>query len=433
MNTTVEVFLWKKRIGILHQDINEKYATFEYDEDFLRSNIQVSPIKMKLSNLVFQFPELTEAPFYGLPGLVADSLPDTFGNKLIENWLASQGKSIDEFTAIDRLCYIGERGMGALEYKPASKDFKNIEEEINVSKMVEFASDILSKKETIILDANEKLTYSQLIQVGTSAGGARAKALIAWNKKTNEIRSGQIKLNEDFDYWLMKFDNVSKNGDYGLEDGPQYTLIEYAYYLMAKDARINMSECELYRNGNSNHFLTKRFDRNKGQKIHMLSLGAIAHINYNKPGECSYELASRYMMEIGLTAEEIEQFYRRMVFNVLAANQDDHVKNIAFLMDREGKWFLSPAYDITFAYNLDNKWLRQHQMSINGKVENIKYDDLLKAGSNMEIKKSKCVTIIKEVSKVIDNFKEYALKVGINKKKIEEIDRVLKTCKVVTE
>src|SRR5574344_1050987 len=421
MNTTVEIFLWNTRIGIIHQELNEPYASFEYDKDFISSNIEISPLEMKLSEKVYQFPSLTGAPFYGLPGLVSDSLPDSFGNKLIENWLAKQGKSIDEFTAIDRLCYIGKRGMGALEYKPVSSDLADENESINVSRMVKFASDILNKRESVVLDANEKLTYSQLIQVGSSAGGARAKALIAWNKKTNEVRSGQILLNQDFDYWLMKFDNVSKNGDHGLEDDSQYTLIEYSYYLMAKDAGIDMSECRIYKDGKSNHFMTKRFDRVNGRKIHMLSLGAMAHINYNNPGECSYELASIYMKQIGLSEKEIEQFYRRMVFNVVAVNQDDHVKNISFLMERNGKWHLSPAYDITFAYNSTNKWLRQHQMSINNKTDNFSYNDLLEAGKNMVIKKAACKKIINDVKAVVDQFETYALKVGIRKEKINNI------------
>lgn len=425
MNTTVEIFLWGKRIGILHQEVNKPYAIFEYDKEFINSNIQVFPLKMRLSKNIYQFPLLTDAPFYGLPGLVSDSLPDKFGNELIENWLASQGKSINEFTALDRLCYIGTRGMGALEYKPSTTDIMDSNEIINVKKMVEFASDILNKRQSIILNVGEQLTYSQFIQVGTSAGGARAKAIIAWNKKTNEVRSGQVLFNDDFDYWLMKFDNVSNNGDYGLEDDSQYTLVEYAYYLMAIDAGINMNECRIFKDGKYNHFMTKRFDRVNGKKMHMLSLGAMAHINYNNPGECSYEYAAQCMKEIGLNAIEIQQFFRRMVFNVLAINQDDHVKNISFLMDREGKWSLSPAYDLTFSYNPNNKWLRQHQMSINNKLDNITIDDLLEAGNNMEIKKSICLNIIEEVRKVVNSFETYAIKAGVSDKRIKEIKEII--------
>ena len=430
MNTTVEIFLWGKKVGILHQELDKPYAMFEYDSDFVDSNIEIFPLKMKLSKNIYQFPLLTDAPFYGLPGLVSDSLPDKFGNELIENWLALQGKSVNEFTAIDRLCYIGKRGMGALEYKPVIKNIEDINETVNVSKIVEFASNILSKRKSIVLNANEKLTYSQLIQVGTSAGGARAKAIIAWNKKTNEVRSGQILLNRDFDYWIMKFDDVLKNGDYGLDDEPQYTLVEYAYYLMAKDAGINMSECRIYKDGKRNHFMSKRFDRVNGNKVHMLSLGALTHINYNNPGECSYEYASQCMKRMGLTYKEIEEFFRRMVFNVLAVNQDDHVKNTSFLMDRSGKWSLSPAYDITFSYNLSNKWLRQHQMSINNKLDNITFNDILEAGKNMEIKKSRCIKIIEEVRNTVNNFEIYALKAGVNRKRIEEIQNILKSIRI---
>lgn len=425
MNTTAEVFLWGKRIGILHQDLNSPFATFEYDKDFLKSNIQIFPLKMKLSKNVFQFPQLVDSPFYGLPGLVSNSLPDYFGNELIENWLTLQGKSIKDFTAIDRLCYIGKRGMGALEYKPVISDINDINEAINVEKMVKFASDILSKRKSVILNSDEKLTYSQLIQVGTSAGGARAKALIAWNEKTNEIRSGQILLDSDYDYWLMKFDNVLNNGDYDLIDDSQYTLVEYAYYLMAKDAGINMSECRIFKDGKSNHFMTKRFDRLNGKKIHMLSLGALTHISYNNPGQCSYEYAAQCMKEIGLTAKEIQQFFRRMVFNVLAVNQDDHVKNVSFLMDKSGKWSLSPAYDVTFSYNLENKWLRQHQMSINNKLNNFTLVDLVTAGQNMDIKKSTCLKIINEVQCVVNEFESYGLKAGLKIKKINEIKKIL--------
>lgn len=431
MNTTAEVFLWGTRIGIIHQDLNKAYASFEYDEDFLKSGIEVFPIKMPLSKSVYEFPLLSGEPFYGLPGLVADSLPDNFGNKVIENWLVAQGKSLKDFTAIDRLCYTGKRGMGALEYKPVSTDFENIDEEINVAKMTKFASDILLNRESQILSADEKLTYAQLIQVGSSAGGARAKALIAWNKKTNEIRSGQIDLDKDFDYWLIKFDNVENNGDHGLVDDTQYTLIEYVYYKMCIDAGITMSECQIFSSGKANHFLTKRFDRVNGNKIHMLSLGALAHISYNEPNACSYELAASYMREIGLTQKEIDEFYKRMVFNVLAVNQDDHVKNISFLMSKDGKWHLSPAYDITFAFNKNNKWLRQHQMSVNNKVNNITLEDLLEAGKNMGVKRSKCLKSIEEVKTSIANLEKYANEVGIKQETITYIKNIININKVI--
>ena len=315
--------------------------------------------------------------------------------------------------------------MGALEYVPASSDIKDIDENINVSEMVKFASAVLSNRENISLKENGSLTYSQLVQVGSSAGGARAKALIAWNEATNEVRSGQMQLGPGFDYWLMKFDNVSKNGDHGLEDKPEYTLIEYAYYLMARSCGITMNECRIYNSEGDHHFMTKRFDRENGKKLHMQSLGALAHINYQEPGVCGYELAAMYMKEIGIPYKEIEQFYRRMVFNCLAVNQDDHVKNISFLMDRNGKWMLSPAYDITFSYNPANKWLRAHQMTVNGKTTEIGLSDLLEAGAKMGIKERRCKDMISEIGAAVSGFAAFAERAGIKEKTYEYINSVI--------
>lgn len=425
MNDTAEVYLWGTRIGIIHQDVTKPYASFEYDTDFLNSGIEVSPLRMPLAKNIYEFPALTGEPFYGMPGLVADSLPDKFGNAVIEQWLMSLGKSLSDFTAIDRLCYTGKRGMGALEYVPASTDIKDIDENINVQEMVKFASDVLADREGILLKAEDNLTYSQLVQVGSSAGGARAKAIIAWNEETNEVRSGQAQLGTGYDYWLMKFDNVTKNGDHGLEDKPEYTLIEYAYYLMAKKAGVTMNECRLYESAGEHHFITKRFDRENGRKLHMQSLGALTHISYQEPGICGYELAAMYMKEVGISYKEIEQFYRRMVFNCLAVNQDDHVKNISFLMDRNGKWSLSPAYDITFSYNPANKWLRAHQMTVNGKTTGIELSDLLEAGSKMGIKERRCKDIIREVLTSVKEFPVYAEQVGIKEKTCQYIHLII--------
>ena len=425
MNHTAEVFLWGTRIGIIHQDPGIPYATFEYDGAFVNSGIELSPIRMPLGRNIYEFPSLTGEPFYGMPRLVADSLPDRFGNAVIERWLSNQGKALSDFTAIDRLCYTGKRGMGALEYVPAIMDVGDIDDDINVSEMVRFASDILSNRESVILNAKDNLTYSQLVQVGSSAGGARAKALIAWNEDTNEIRSGQIGLGPGYDYWLIKFDHVSKNGDHGLEDKPEYTLIEYAYYLMATSAGIVMNPSRLYESEGDHHFMTKRFDRQNGNKMHMQSLGALTHISFQEPGACGYELASAYMKELGLYHKEIEQFYRRMVFNCLAVNQDDHVKNVSFIMDKKGKWQLSPAYDITFSYNPANRWLRAHQMTINGKQTEIGLSDLIEAGNRMEIKERRCKDIINEVRSVVGRFSSFAEQVGIKEKTANYINSII--------
>lgn len=425
MINTAEVFLWGTRIAIIHLEPNNSTVTLEYDKNFLKSGIQVSPLKMPLSNRLYSFPNLDFQAFHGLPGLLADSLPDKFGNAVINQWLASLGKTEKDFNALDRLCYTGKRGMGALEFQPANSEIPEINENVNVSEMVQFASDILAKRESVKLTASQKLTYSQLLQMGTSAGGARAKAILAWNEKTNEIRSGQLLLNKDFDYWLMKFDGVKKNGDHGLEDYVEYTLIEYAYYKMATSAGIQMNECRIYSENGNNHFMTKRFDRVNGKKIHMQTLGALAHINYNEPGLCSYEQAASYMRELKLSANEIEQFFRRMVFNVLAVNQDDHVKNISFLMDKSGKWKLSPAYDITFSYDRQNKWLSAHQMLINGKKNHITQEDLLICGKNIDISLPRIKSIISEVKESVLKWPQFAENAGIRKETSEAIQSVI--------
>lgn len=426
MINTAEIIMWGTRIAIIHLDEGKSYVSFEYDRQFAKSGIEVAPICMPLSNRVYEFPNLVGYAFRGVPGMIADSLPDRFGNSIINQWIASQGKTENAFNVIDRLCYTGSRGMGAIEYYPANGPEPGIDDQINVNEMVKFASDILNNRETVKLEMSDKTTYSQLQQLGTSAGGARAKAIIAWNEKTNEIRSGQINLGKDFDYWLMKFDGVDKNGDHGMEDKPEYTTIEYAYYKMALKAGIEMNECRLFKENGYHHFMTKRFDRVHGNKLHMQTLGAIAQIDYNTPGLCSYEQAASYMRQMGLDAKDIEQLYRRMVFNVIAVNQDDHVKNISFLMDKSGKWKLAPAYDMTFSYNVSNKWLSAHQMLINGKKSGITFEDLVASGSSMDISTKRCNGIIKEVADSVDSWMQIADEVGIREKTALGINNIIK-------
>lgn len=425
MIDTAEVILWGTRIGIIHKDKNKPYVSFEYDRNFLQSGIELSPFYMPLSSRVYEFPGLVGEAFHGAPGLIADSLPDKFGNKVIERWLYEQGMSLGDFNAIDRLCYTGIRGMGALEYRPAIGPIISKVEDVRIDKMVEFASEILSNQHNKLLNSREHVGYSQLVQLGTSAGGARAKALIAWNEETGQIKSGQIDAGDGYDYWLMKFDGVKKNGDHNLEDAIEYTLIEYAYYLMAKACAIEINECRIYEADGKHHFMTKRFDRVGNQKLHMQTLGAIAHIDYNIPGLCSYEQAARYMKDLGLYQREIEQFYRRMVFNVLFVNQDDHVKNISFLMGKDGIWHLAPAYDITFSYDVNNLWLKAHQMLINGKSYQITYDDLITAGKNMGINTRRCKKIISELIAVRDNYEQYFQKAHISEKTYSVLNDVV--------
>jgi len=414
MSSFAKVYLWDSLIGAISLEDDKRVVSFEYDRDFLNSGIELSPLHMPLSRRVYSFPTLLYEAFKGLPGMLSDSLPDKFGNAVINDWLARQGRTEDSFNVVERLCYTGKRGMGALEYEPSNGPQES-SESVNVSKLVDFASKVLKDIESVHLKADDNMASNMLLKLGTSAGGARAKAIIAWNKETNDIRSGQIDAGKGYEYWLMKFDSVSGNGDHGLEDEPEYTLIEYAYYLMAKDAGITMNECNIFSENGRSHFMTKRFDRGEnGEKIHMQTLGALAHIDYNTPGLCGYEQAAAYARKIGVVQKDIEELFRRMVFNVLAINQDDHVKNISFLMNKKGEWSLSPAYDLTYAYNSNNIWLKAHQMTINGKSSGLNDDDLISAGKSMDISSAKCKRIIDEVERAIKKWPEYADRVGMS-------------------
>lgn len=410
MRMIAEVMLWGKRIGVVHQEDVNSVPRFNYDRDFLRSGIQLSPIVMPLNDRIYSFPTLNEDTFHGLPGLLADSLPDKFGTALLEKYLEGQGRTLKHLTAVERLCYTGTRGMGALEYQPA-RGGPIESQSIDIDALVQVASDILSQRENIRLTADERM-MAQILNVGTSAGGARAKAVIAWNEKTGDIRSGQISAGDGYDYWLTKFDGVENNKDKGDKaDGAEFTRIEYAYSLMAKAAGIEMSECRLHEESGRYHFMTKRFDRvgPTGEKLHMQSLGAIAHYDFNMPGANSYEQAAMVIQKLGMGHKDIAQLYRRLVFNVLAMNRDDHVKNISFLMDKKGVWSLAPAYDLTYAYEPGHKWMGLHQMSVNGKRDNITREDLIASAKHMNISKPKAIDIIDHVAAAIKEWPKFAM------------------------
>lgn len=409
-----QVYLWGTRIGFVAFDDTTGLGSFEYDTAFLASGIEVSPIMMPLSGRVFVFPELPRKSFHGLPGLLSDSLPDKFGNAVIDAWLRRQGRSPESFNPVERLCYTGSRGMGALEYVPALGPNPKESESIEIDGLVKLASDILQDRESMHIQYTEN-AMAEIIKVGTSAGGARAKAVIAWNKETGDIRSGQIQAGDGYEYWLIKFDDVKGNGDKEGNDGPQYTKIEYAYYLMAKDAGIQMSECQLFHENGRSHFMTRRFDRDliTGAKYHMQTLGGIAHFDFNQPSAYSYEQAVEVMRRLRLSNKEISQFFRRMVFNVFARNQDDHVKNISFLMDRTGKWSLSPAYDMTYAYNPGGTWTGAHQMTINGKQSAIEMQDLLTSGHIMGLRKAEIDSIIADVRTSLSKWDQFAERAGL--------------------
>ena len=417
MTTIAEVRLWGRRIAAASWDERRDLAAFQYDPEFARSGIEVAPLCMPLASRIYTFPSLPRISFHGLPGLLADSLPDTFGNALINAWLATQGRSPASFNALERLCYIGARGMGALEFAPVNGPRQRRSTQIRVDALVALASDILARRTALegsfTLEQRHR-ALEDLLRVGTSAGGARAKAIIAWNPVTNEVRSGQVSAPEGFGYWLLKFDGVSGNRDKELEDPKGYTAIEYAYALMARDAGILMTECRLLEEGGRRHFMTRRFDRTEdGGKIHMQSLAALADLDFNAAGAHSYEQAFEVMRRLTLPMDAVEQLFRRMLFNIVARNQDDHVKNIAFLMNPQGQWSLAPAFDVTYAYNPDGQWTRVHQMTINGKQDGFTLEDVRTCAATVGLKRGRAETILDEVRAAVQRWPEHAARAGV--------------------
>jgi len=417
MSTLAEVRLWGRTIGAVSLQDGEDVASFEFDGAFAQSGIQVAPMVMPLSRRVYRFPELSRPTFHGLPGLLADSLPDKFGNALIDAWLASQGRQAASFNAIERLCYTGERGMGALEFAPATGPRAKQTSPIEVSRLVELASEVLTHRndlQTSFAAAGSEDALRDILRVGTSAGGARAKAVIAWNPKTNEVRSGQVKSGEGFEYWLLKFDGVSGNKDKELEDPKGYGMIEYAYYLMALECGIEMSECRLFQENGRSHFMTRRFDRLAGgEKLHMQSLSALAHYDFNRAGAYSYEQALLVMRQLQLPMQAIEQQFRRMAFNIVARNQDDHVKNIAFLMNKAGEWSLSPAFDMTYSFNPSGAWTASHQMTMNGKRDNFTLEDFNACAKTASMKRGRAAKIVSEVQATVSKWRSFAEQAGV--------------------
>jgi len=407
-----KVQLWGRTIGAVSLDAGRDVAAFQYDPAFARSGIELSPLRMPLSDRVYEFPALPRNTFHGLPGLLADSLPDKFGNALIDAWLATQGRTPESFSAVERLCYTGSRGMGALEYAPALGPKPRQTSKIEVDALVRLAGEVLTHRGDLqghFHEAGKEKSLREILSVGTSAGGARAKAVIAWNRMTNEVRSGQVAAGEGFEYWLLKFDGVAGNKDKELEDPKGYGAIEYAYHLMAKAAGITMSECRLLEENGRRHFMTRRFDRLAGgAKLHMQSLGALAHFDFNAAGAYAYEQALLTIRQLELPMVAIEEQFRRMVFNIVARNQDDHVKNIAFLMNQHGEWALAPAFDVTYSYNPSGSWTATHQMTLNGKRDGFTMADFAACAKAALMKRGRAATIIHEVQAAVRRWPEFA-------------------------
>ena len=410
MISIADVKIWNKKVGAVAYDDSKGEGSFEFENSFIATSWNLSPIKMPLANAkskIFVFPELKgNETFKGMPGLLADVLPDKYGNALINTWLARNGRPTGSLNPVETLCFIGKRGMGALEFSPVKPKATSTSTKVDISGLVQVAEDILSERKifTADLTADEERAMTEILKIGTSAGGARAKAIIAYNPITKEVRSGQTSAPAGFNHWLIKFDGV-EDRQFGASSG--YGRVEMSYYMMAKDCEIEMMESQLLEENGRAHFMTRRFDRpNEKEKLHVQTFCAMAHYDFKDVGMYSYEQLFETMRRLQLPYPQQEQLYRRMVFNVMARNCDDHTKNFAFLMDTNGVWKLSPAYDICHAYRPGSIWVSQHSLTINGKRKNIAKGDLLEVADNMSIKKAK--HIIDQVSNVVKKWNEYA-------------------------
>lgn len=390
------VNLYGQPVGTFRWDNNRQLAHFEYADSFIGKGLEPSPILMPVRHgRIYSFSGIGRETFKGLPGMLADSLPDTYGRALFDRWLALTGRSSGN--AVETLCFLGKRCMGALEFEPAMDAPYSPDVRIELDSLVEVASEALSEKEEFgaNLEEDKKAAIAEIVRLGTSAGGQRAKAIIAYNPSTGEVRSGQIEAPEGFDYYLIKLDGVTAEA--GFRETQNFGRLEYSFYRLVKECGIEMSDCSLIEENGRAHFLTKRFDRKNGEKIHMQTLCGIAHYDYRNPRSYSYEQAFNVMRALRLPYSQAQEMFRRMVFNVVIRNQDDHTKNISFLMDRQGKWALSPAYDMGFAYNPKGGWTAQHQMSINGKFDGITRQDLMEFAKRNNIK---------EATEIIDRIAE---------------------------
>jgi serine/threonine-protein kinase HipA len=428
MSEEADVLLWGRRIGAVLLEDGAETAIFQYTPEFAASGIEVSPLRMTLRAAPYSFPALGHETFKGLPGLLADSLPDRYGNALVDRWLARQGSPPGDASAVERLSYMGKRGMGALEYEPVTGPDPSEEEDLQVSELFGLASRVLAERDdfgTSLADGEEERGLLEILSVGMSAGGARAKAVIAWNEETNAVRAGQVAAPAGYEHWLLKFDGVAEGSDRSSMQTPEgYGAIEYAYSRMAGEAGVEMAPCRLFHENGRRHFMTRRFDRpTPDGKLHMQSLGGLQHFDFNLEGAFSYEQALLTIRELGLPMAAVEQQFRRMAFNVVARNQDDHVKNIAFLMDRDGRWSLSPAFDVTYAYNPERRWTREHQMSLNEKRDRFELEDFRQVARTAAMKRGRAETILGEVTGAVDEWPRFARELDIPEQTIEAITR----------
>lgn len=416
--STATVKLWGTVIGYISMGHGERYARFEYDPAFVDFRIEPAPIQMPLDKgYIYQFTDLHPRSFHGLPGMIADSLPDKYGNKLIDVWLNQTGRKKTEFNAVDRLCYTGARGMGALEFVPVIETETTKDKNLEIRDLIDLASMAFTDKETLntkLTPDKEGNTLLDILSVGTSAGGARAKAVIAYNPETTEIRSGQLDLLPNFEHWLIKFDGVAFSGDWGLADPSGYGLLEYSYHLMAKACGIDMMESRIFSENGRNHFMTRRFDRDKkGGKKFVQTFAAIEHFDYYESGVYSYEQLITTMRQLNMSQSAIEEQFRRIVFNVVGCNQDDHVKNFGFMMDRQGNWDITPAYDLCHAEGSD--FTRFHQLSINNKTSDFILEDLKHLAKFARLPRNREKIVLEQTVDAFSTWHQKAIELDIPK------------------
>jgi serine/threonine-protein kinase HipA len=428
MITTAYINLWSERVGAVAWDANTKIASFEYDPKFITNNWEVAPLKMPLNqtNRIFSFPDLVRnTTFKGLPGLLADVLPDKYGNQLINAWLAQNGRPENSLNPVELLCFIGTRGMGALEFEPVNFKSNQTAFTIKMDNLVKITQEVVNNRQDFETNLNqdEQKALLDILKIGTSAGGARPKAIIAYNEKTGVIKSGQAKAPKGFNHWLIKLDGVS-DSQFGASTG--YGRVEMAYYLMAKACEIEMTKCQLLEENGRAHFMTQRFDREDGDIKHLIqTFCAMQHFDFNNVNSYSYEQLFQTLRLLRLPYPQAEQMFRRMVFNVMARNCDDHTKNFAFRLRKDQDWELAPAYDICHAFRPGSEWVIQHVLSINGKRSNISKEDLLTIAKSMNIKKAK--EIIQQISEVVKNWYYFAEETKVEPKLSNAIKSTLIT------
>ena len=431
MVDVADVIIWNEMVGAVRWDYNRGLASFQYNPKFLKNGWELSPLKMPLrsGDRIYTFPELKPSragdpdTFYGMPGMLADALPDKYGNQLINTWLASHGRPENDMNPVEKLCFIGTRGIGALEFEPAQLKANKNTFKVEIDSLVVIAQKMLAKREAFETNLNEaeERAMKEILRIGTSAGGVRPKAVITYNEKTDEVRSGQTKAPQGFEHWLIKFDGVS-SAQIGVTHG--WGRVEMAYYLMAKDCGIEMTACRLLEENDRAHFMTKRFDREGSyDKHHLQTLCALQHYDYQNLYGYGYEQVFQTMRMLRLTYPEAEQMFRRMVFNVMACNYDDHTKNFSFMLKKNSGWQLSPAYDMCYAYDPDNEWVNQHTLSINGKHRNINREDMLNVASTISIKKGD--RIVDEIKSVVSKWNNYAEELKVDAKLRESISSTL--------